>query len=107
MPTNSHLNRKLRMGLVGGRQGAFIGFVHATAARLVSRAILAAGVLAAHPGKAKRAGPDYRTKPEPAYASFKDMIAGEAKLRDSERIDFASVAAPNHMHFEIAKGFAE
>ena len=107
MATNSPLNRKLRMGLVGGGQGAFIGRVHATAAILDNRAVLVAGALSADPAKAKASAPDYDIKPERAYPSFKDMIAGESKLPESERIDFASVATPNHMHFEIAKGFAE
>src|SRR5215510_2970415 len=105
MGVNAPLDRKLRMGLVGGGQGAFIGRVHATAAILDNRAVLVAGALSADPAKAKASAPDYDIKPERAYASFKDMIAGETKLRESERIDFASVATPNHMHFEIARGF--
>jgi predicted dehydrogenase len=107
MATNSPLNRKLRMGLVGGGQGAFIGRVHATAAILDNRASLVAGALSGDPAKAKASAPDYDIKPERAYASVKDMIAGEAKLPESERIDFVSVATPNHTHFEIARGFAE
>jgi predicted dehydrogenase len=107
MPTNAPLNRKLRMGLVGGGQGAFIGRVHATAAILDNRAVLVAGALSADPAKAKASAPDYDIKPERAYGSYKEMIATEAKLPASERIDFASVATPNYMHFEIARAFAE
>jgi predicted dehydrogenase len=95
------------MGLVGGGQGAFIGRVHATAAILDNRAVLVAGALSADPAKAKSSAPDYDIKPERAYGSFKEMIAAESKLPESERIDFASIATPNHTHFEIAKAFAE
>src|ERR1043165_6546114 len=107
MPTNEPLNRKLRMGLVGGGQGAFIGRVHATAAILDNRDALGAGALSSDPAKAKASAPDYDIKPERAYGSYKEMIAAELKLPTSERIDFAAVATPNHTHYEIAKAFAE
>jgi predicted dehydrogenase len=107
MPTNAPLNRKLRMGLVGGGQGAFIGRVHATAAILDNRAALVAGALSSDAAKAKASAPDYDIKPERAYGSYKDMIAAELKLPATERVEFVSVATPNHTHFEIAKAFAE
>ncbi|HLJ97195.1 MAG TPA: Gfo/Idh/MocA family oxidoreductase [Gemmataceae bacterium] len=107
MPVNAPLNRKLRMGLVGGGQGAFIGRVHATAAILDNRAVLVAGALSADPAKAKASAPDYDIKPERAYASYQEMLTAESKLPASERIDFVSIATPNHTHFEIAKAFAE
>jgi predicted dehydrogenase len=107
MPTNAPLNRKLRMGLVGGGQGAFIGRVHATAAVLDNRAVLVAGALSSDPAKAKASAPDYDIKPERAYGSYSEMVAAESKLPASERIDFVSIATPNHTHFEIAKAFAK
>src|SRR5437763_15352128 len=107
MPVNAPLNRKLRMGLVGGGQCAFIGRVHATAAILDNRAVLVAGALSADPAKAKTSAPDFDIKPERAYGSYQEMVAAEAKLPAGERIDFVSVATPNHTHFEIAKAFAE
>src|SRR5271168_5160157 len=107
MGVNAPLNRKLRMGLVGGGQGAFIGRVHATAALLDNRAVLVAGALSSDPARAKASAPDYDIPAERAYGSYQDMIAGEAKLPPSERIDFVTVATPNHMHFDIAKAFAE
>src|SRR5687767_8609093 len=107
MPTNDTLNRKLRMGLVGGGQGAFIGRVHATAAILDNRAALVAGALSSDPARAKASAPDYDIQPERAYGSYKDMIAAELKLPATERIDFVAIATPNHTHFEIAKAFAE
>jgi predicted dehydrogenase len=107
MPTNAPLNRKLRMGLVGGGQGAFIGRVHATAAILDNRAALVAGALSSDAAKAKASAADYDIKPERAYGSYKEMADKESKLPADQRIDFVSVATPNHTHFEIAKTFAE
>jgi predicted dehydrogenase len=105
VPTNTPLNRKLRMGLIGGGQGAFIGRVHATAAILDNRAALVAGALSSDPKKAKDSAPDYDIPAERAYGSFKDMA--EAEKKRSDPVDFVSVATPNHTHFEIAKTFAE
>lgn len=107
MPTNAPLNRKLRMGLVGGGQGAFIGRVHATAAILDNRAELVAGALSSDAAKAKASAPDYDIKPDRAYGSVQEMIQAELKLPAERRIDFATVATPNHTHYEIAKAFAE
>src|SRR5439155_12926641 len=105
MAVNAPLNRKLRMGLIGGGQGAFIGKVHSIAAVLDNRAALVAGALSSDAAKSKTSAPDYDIKPERAYGSYKDMIAAELKLPATERVDFVSVATPNHTHFEIAKGF--
>src|SRR5215218_1502963 len=107
MGVNAPLDRKLNMGLVGGGQGAFIGRVHSIAGTLDNRAALVAGALSSNPEKAKASAPDYDIKPERAYGSYKDMIAGELKLPAGQRVDFVSVATPNHTHFEIAKAFAE
>src|SRR5512145_958826 len=100
MPTNGSLNRKLRMALVGGGQGAFIGRVHATAAVLDNRAALVAGALSSDPTRAKASAPDYDIPADRAYGSYKEMATGEAKR--SDKVDFVSVATPNHTHFEIA-----
>ena len=105
MPTNPPLNRKLRMGLVGGGQGAFIGRVHATAAVLDNRAALVAGALSSDPAKAKASAPDYDIPADRAYGSYKEMAEAEGKRPD--KVDFVSVATPNHTHYEIAKTFAE
>jgi predicted dehydrogenase len=107
MSVNPPLNRKLRMGLVGGGQGAFIGAVHVKAAILDNRAALVAGALSSDPARSKASAGDFDIKPERAYGSFQEMAAAEAKLPSSERIDFVSIATPNHTHFEIAKTFAE
>lgn len=103
MGTNDPLNRKLRMALVGGGQGSFIGRVHATAAVLDNRAALVAGALSSNPERAKASAPDYDIADNRAYTSYQEMIDSELALPESERIDFVSVATPNHTHFEIAK----
>jgi predicted dehydrogenase len=107
MGVNAPLNRKLRMGLVGGGRGSFIGRVHSIAAVMDHRAALVAGALSADPAKAKESAGDYDIRPERAYGSFKEMVEGEKKLAADQRIDFASVATPNNTHFEIAKAFVE
>lgn len=105
MPTNSPLDRKLRMGLIGGGQGSFIGRVHATAAVLDNRAALVAGALSSDPAKAKASAPDYDIPADRAYTSYAEMATAEKKRADP--VDFVSIATPNHTHFEIAKTFAE
>ena len=107
MPTNGSLNRKLRMALVGGGHGSFIGRVHCTAAVLDNRAALVAGALSSNAEKSKASAADYDIAPERAYGSYKEMIAAELKLPADKRIDFVSVATPNHTHFEIAKAAVE
>jgi predicted dehydrogenase len=107
MAVNAPLNRKLRMGLVGGGQGAFIGRVHSIAAVLDHRAALVAGALSSDPARARASAPDYGIPPERAYGSHQEMAAAESKRPPSERIDFVSIATPNHTHFEIARAFAE
>jgi predicted dehydrogenase len=107
MGVNAPLNRKLRMGLIGGGQGAFIGRVHSIAAVMDNRAELVAGALSSDPARSKASAPDYDIKPERAYGSYQEMAAAEAKLPPGERVDFVSITTPNHMHFPIAKTFAE
>jgi predicted dehydrogenase len=105
MPTNAPVNRKLRMGLIGGGHGAFIGRVHATAAVMDNRAALVAGALSSDPQKSKASAADYDIPGDRAYGSYQEMAAAEAKRAD--KIDFVSIATPNHTHFEIARTFVE
>lgn len=107
MATNGKLNRKLRMALVGGGQGAFIGRVHVTAAVLDNRAALVAGALSSDPAKAKASAPDYDIPPERAYGSYTEMLEREKALPADKRVDFISITTPNHMHFPIAKAALE
>lgn len=107
MPTNEPLNRKLRMALVGGGRGSFIGRVHATAAVLDNRAELVAGALSSDPVRAKASAEDYAIAPDRAYGSYQELIEKELALPEDQRIDFISIATPNFMHFEIAKAAVE
>lgn len=107
MGINQPLNRKLRMALVGGGQGAFIGRVHATAAVLDNRAALVAGALSSDPVRAKESAPDYDIAPARAYGSYGELIERELSLSPDQRVDFISIATPNHTHFEIAKAAVE
>lgn len=101
--TNGPLNRKLKMGLVGGGQGSFIGKVHSIAACLDNRAEVVAGAFSSNAERSKASAADYDVPPHRAYGSYQEMIAAEQKLPPGERIDFVSVTTPNHTHFEIAK----
>ena len=107
MATNNDLNRKLRMALVGGGQGSFIGRVHCTAAVLDNRAALVAGALSSNPERAKASAPDYDIPADRAYGSYQELIEAELNLPADERIDFISIATPNFTHFEIAKAAVE
>ncbi len=107
MTTNGPINRKLRMALVGGGQGSFIGRVHATAAVLDNRASLVAGALSSNPERAKASAADYDIPPERAYGSYQELFDTEKSLPENERIDFVSIATPNHTHFPIAKAAVE
>jgi predicted dehydrogenase len=102
MATNGALNRKLRMALIGGGQGSFIGRVHCTAAVLDNRAELVAGALSSDPARSKASAPDYAIAPERAYGSMAELITAEKKLPENQRIDFVGIATPNHTHFDIA-----
>jgi predicted dehydrogenase len=106
MPVNGPLNRKLRMGLIGGA-GGFIGRVHALAAQLDGRAVLTAGALSSDAAKARAAAPDFGIAPQRAYGSYQEMLAAESKLPAEQRLDFVTIATPNHTHFAIAKAFAQ
>jgi hypothetical protein len=107
MATNGALGRKLRMGIVGGGQGSFIGRVHVTAAVLDNRAALVAGALSSDPARAKASAADYDIDPARAYGSYQEMFDRERALPADKRIDFISIATPNHMHFPVAKAAVE
>lgn len=105
--TNGPLNRKLKMGLVGGGQGSFIGKVHSIAACLDNRAEVVAGAFSSNPERSKASAADYNVSEKRAYGSYKEMFEKEASLPEGERIDFVSVTTPNHVHFDVAKAAIE
>ncbi len=98
-------NRKLRLGMVGGGRGAFIGAVHRMAARLDDRYELVAGALSSDPANAKASAGDLGIADDRAYTSYEEMAAKEAARPD--RIDVVSIVTPNHLHFGPAKAFLE
>ena len=107
MATNGTLGRKLRMGLVGGGQGSFIGRVHVTAAVLDNRAMLVAGALSSDAARSKASAPDYDIDPSRAYGSYAELFEKEQAMPADNRIDFVSIVTPNHMHFPVAKAAVE
>lgn len=98
---------KLKMGMVGGGQGAFIGAVHRMAARLDGGVEFAAGALSSTPEKAVASGRDLGLSDRRNYESWEAMLEGERALPDGERIDFVSIVTPNHVHFPVARAFVD
>jgi predicted dehydrogenase len=101
------LNRKLKMGMVGGGTGAFIGAVHRSAALMDGKVEFTAGALSSNPEKAKISAQNLLLSEERSYGTWQEMVEKESKLADGERIDFVSIVTPNVMHYPIAKAFAE
>ena len=99
------LGRRLRLGMVGGGQGAFIGAVHRIAARLDDRYELVAGALSSDPKRARASAAELRIAPERAYPSFQEMAQKEAARDDG--IDVVAIVTPNHVHHPAAKAFLE
>jgi len=99
------LNRKLKMGMVGGGPGAFIGEVHRKAARMDGQIELAAGAFDINPRKSKQMGKELYLDSKRVYRNYEEMIERELKLGEGERIDFVSVTTPNNWHFPIARDF--
>ncbi|MBP6591366.1 MAG: Gfo/Idh/MocA family oxidoreductase, partial [Chitinophagaceae bacterium] len=97
------MNRKLRMGMIGGGPGAFIGAVHRIAANMDGAIELVCGAFSSDPEKSKQAGEMLGLDPARVYGSYREMIRAEAALPASERMDFVSIVTPNHVHFEPAK----
>jgi predicted dehydrogenase len=97
--------RRLRLGMVGGGPGGFIGAVHRIAARMDDRFELVAAALSSDPARGRAAALDLHIAPDRAYGSFKEMVAGEAARKD--RIDAVAIVTPNHLHYAPAKAFLE
>ncbi|WP_207458357.1 Gfo/Idh/MocA family oxidoreductase [Azospirillum sp. SYSU D00513] len=101
----SAARRRLRLGMVGGGRGAFIGGVHRIAARLDDRYELVAGALSSDPERARASGEDLFLAPDRCYANFAEMAKAEAARPDG--IDAVAIVTPNHMHHPAAKAFLE
>ncbi|MED6332272.1 MAG: Gfo/Idh/MocA family oxidoreductase [Pseudomonadota bacterium] len=96
-------SKKIRLGLVGGGIGAFIGEVHRIAARLDDRYELVAGAFSSEPRRAADSAAELRIDPARSYNSFEEMAKKESKLRHG--IEVVSVVTPNHLHCPAAKAF--
>ncbi|HEX8048645.1 Gfo/Idh/MocA family protein [Rhizobium sp.] len=94
---------RIRLGMVGGGAGAFIGAVHRIAARIDDQFDLVAGALSSSPEKATASGRDLGLDPSRTYASYRDMAIREAKLKNG--IEAVSIVTPNHVHYDAAKEF--
>lgn len=97
--------RRLRLGMVGGGQGAFIGAVHRIAARLDDEWELVAGALSSDPERARASAAALRIAPDRAYADFAAMARAEAGRED--RMDAVAVVTPNHVHHAAAAAFLD
>ncbi|PYB72998.1 Gfo/Idh/MocA family protein [Rhizobium wuzhouense] len=102
---SEHRAAKIRLGMVGGGQGAFIGAVHRMAARLDDHYDLVAGALSSTAEKSLASGRDLGLDPERCYGSFQEMADKESARPDG--IEAVSIVTPNHVHFAAAKAFLE
>ncbi|MEI2755197.1 MAG: Gfo/Idh/MocA family oxidoreductase [Chitinophagaceae bacterium] len=96
------MNRKLRMGMIGGGPGSFIGAVHRMAAALDGQIELVCGAFSSKPEKSKQAGASLYLDTSRVYDSYIEMFEKEKALPDHQRMDFVSIVTPNHLHFEPA-----
>ncbi|GLR19763.1 Gfo/Idh/MocA family protein [Portibacter lacus] len=97
------MSRKIRMGMVGGGRGAFIGGVHRMAAAIDGQIELVCGAFSSNPEKSKLSGQDFYLPEDRVYGSYEEMILKEKELPEDIRMDFISIVTPNHMHFGPAK----
>ena len=97
------MKRKMRMGMVGGGRGAFIGAVHRMAAALDGEIELVCGAFSSDPEKSRLSGEDFCLPPDRVYGSYHEMIQKEKKLPAGERMDFVSIVTPNHVHYGPAR----
>lgn len=96
------MNRKLRMGMVGGGTDAFIGAIHRLAALMDGQIELVCGCFSVHPEISLVSGKSYFLPNDRIYKSYKEMFNHEAKLPEGERMDFVTIVTPNFAHFEPA-----
>ena len=98
------MSRRIRLGMVGGGQGAFIGGVHRMAARLDDRYELVCGAFSSTPEKSKASGRDLLVPDDRVYGSFQEMYRAEARLPADRRMDAVAIVMPNYVHFPAAMG---
>lgn len=96
------MNRKLRMGMIGGGKDAFIGAIHRIAANMDGLIELVCGALSSSPEKAIESGRTLFLPEDRIYPSYEEMILQESRLPAGQRMDFVSIVTPNHAHFAPA-----
>lgn len=96
------MNRKLRMGMVGGGTDAFIGAIHRLAALMDNQIELVCGCFSVNPEISKSSGRLYYLPEDRIYETYQEMFEKEAKLKEGDRMDFVSIVTPNFVHFEPA-----
>jgi predicted dehydrogenase len=94
---------KVRMGMVGGGEGAFIGAVHRMAAALDGEIELVCGAFSSTKDRAIRSGLALHLPAERVYSSYQDMMLQEAALPADRRMQFVAIVTPNHMHYPVAE----
>lgn len=97
------MQSKIRMGMIGGGQGAFIGGVHRMAAALDGHIELVCGAFSSDPERSRLSGLELGLHPDRVYSTYEDMIAREGKLPAEVQMNFVSIVTPNHLHFAPAK----
>jgi predicted dehydrogenase len=98
----SIMNRKLRMGMVGGGTDAFIGAVHRLAALMDNQIELVCGCFSINPEISKSSGKLYYLPDDRVYTTYQEMFEKEAQLPEGQRMNFVSIVTPNFMHFDPA-----
>ena len=98
-----HQQHRIRLGMVGGGQGAFIGAVHRIAARIDDQSELVAGALSSDPERASASAQELGIAADRSYASYEEMAQAEAARPDG--IEAVSIVTPNHLHAPIARAF--
>src|SRR5687767_193811 len=96
------MNRKLRMGMVGGGKDAFIGAIHRLAANMDGLIELSCGALSINPEIAVDSARSLFLPEDRTYLNFEEMITRESKLGDDKRMDFVTIVTPNFAHFAPA-----
>jgi predicted dehydrogenase len=96
---------RIRLGMVGGGQGAFIGAVHRIAARLDDQFALVAGALSSDPARAKASAAEIGIAPDRSYGSYEEMAKAESARPDG--IEAVSIVTPNNVHAPAARAFLE
>lgn len=97
------MSRKIRMGMIGGGIGAFIGGVHRMAAALDGEIELVCGAFSSNPERSKQSGEELHLPTNRVYGSYAEMIKAEKKLPLGKRMDFVSIVTPNHVHYGPSK----